>query len=333
MAKQKALILSDSKPGHFYQSIGLCLNLKKRGFISDFDILNIPIKSGIDKLLSYTISLFHPVSIIKKLKQYSTDIIFEKYTLIIGTGSTASIYSNAIKNVFNLKCVQILRPLPFLKHDLIFLPFHDSYHETENVFRFLTAFGKIDSSDLLKNPDKLQNRLDTNKDYNNSISILIGGNSKRYKMEYTDIIPYIEALLKRNIPLLFTTSRRTPSNIYKELKNISNNPLIRLSVFVHEEDFNPMPEMFYYSSRIIVTEDSFSMISDSVNSKKPVGILLSNKRKNIKIRKTIYALENSDLVFLIRSKKDIDKFLLWNPDNNIIDSTENILLRIKDLIS
>lgn len=325
MAYKNALILSDKKPGHFYQSIGLALQLKKYNIINNYKILNVPINNRILKSIS---SIITPNYIIKDLKIKDID----NYSIIIDTGSTTQWYSIAIKKVYpHLKNIHILKPvLPFF-FDVVLIPYHDNI-TFKNSILFNIAFNTCTPENIKKHALELEQYISkSNIKPDSSLGILIGGNSKNYKMISEEIENTLKYIIKNNIPILITTSRRTPKNILNKIKPLINNyKHALLKIFPDEKSYNPIPGMFYFCSKILVTEDSFSMISEAITSKKMVGIILSNKQQNKKIRKGFKYLKN--YIYLISNLDDLNSFLnkknmlnINNPYENIIKKLEKIL--------
>ena len=108
------------------------------------------------------------------------------------------------------------------------------------------------------------------------IAILIGGKTKNYKFIDEEFISLVEnsiALAKKfNYKLLITTSRRTPISVEKEIKKIyhENEDYIEKCVLFNEK---PQKVVNYFLSNadvIFCTEDSGSMITEAILSKKRV---------------------------------------------------------------
>ncbi|MDD5090331.1 MAG: ELM1/GtrOC1 family putative glycosyltransferase, partial [Candidatus Wallbacteria bacterium] len=132
--------------------------------------------------------------------------------------------------------------------------------------------------------------------------------------------------------VLMTTSRRTPPDVGNALKQMATHPAFCLAVFVDEQQYNPLPGMLAWTNSVVVTEDSFSMISEAVSSGRSTGVLISGKRENDKIRRSLKLMSDRGMIFPIRSVADANKFIGWrllrHPKEELDRLMENLILCI-----
>ncbi len=155
--------------------------------------------------------------------------------------------------------------------NLIFTPFHDNVGESDSVIETLGSPAPLN---IIKNK---------NIPYKTRpiISILIGGNHGRYKLE-SNTINYMltETLNKiKQGSILISTSRRTPDNIIKLIDKWGAKNKVFKIIFhpKSNSEANPIKEMIAYADEFVVTGDSVSMVSQLCQYKKPVRIIF-NKR-------------------------------------------------------
>ncbi len=105
------------------------------------------------------------------------------------------------------------------------------------------------------------------------IAFLIGGHTRRYRLPEKEIIAIarflVEICEKEGWRLLLTTSRRTPRPLEEALQDfLSSQPCLAYAVWAHSSPENPVPYFLTLAEKILVTEDSFSMVSEAVSAGK-----------------------------------------------------------------
>jgi len=119
--------------------------------------------------------------------------------------------------------------------------------------------------------DKLKDKLGPLKQ--RIIGLLIGGDTKNFKMDYDVIEVIADNLIKAakecDAEILITTSRRTPKQIDELLrKRFSAQERCRLLVIANEENSEGIVEgILGLSDVVLVSEESISMISEAASSK------------------------------------------------------------------
>ena len=158
-------------------------------------------------------------------------------------------------------------PASFFKNQ--YIPYHDlGIFKAKNQIPTLIA---PNTFDYHNNP----NRLDR-------VSFLVGGQVRNNAFDFEDILNFLN---NYNYPfeLEVITSRRTPN----KLKEIIKYPII--------DKYGSVKDAYYNSKIVIITDDSFSMISEAVQSGiKPYILKTKNstKKHNIGIKK----LEEENLI-------------------------------------
>ena len=158
--------------------------------------------------------------------------------------------------------------------DLVIKMEHDSI-KGDNVIESKLALNRI-------TPDKL---LQEEKRYASLIkkypppyaAILIGGNTKRYRMNNSacnHMLKKIEDMVNElpNFSFFITTSRRTPSHLVQSLNNkYGKNKNIHL--VNPDSKTNPYLAMLSIAQEIFVTNDSVNMVSEACSAGKKVHIM------------------------------------------------------------
>jgi len=336
------ILISDGKAGHESVSKGILENLNE---YIDINIIIIHAKmrsnmfKPILKLLSNNRNFhkFFSLNLINFF--YSLDykkVNFDNIDLIVSTGGKTSfinILLSKLYNIPNIYCSSLRRLKPELFSYIVTINYNDTY---ANALYFDIAPLKIKYN--AEHATSFLNKLKL--DSNQKIwSILIGGSTKTCKFKESEFIDMINKIIKKakteNVKVLLTTSRRTPKYVETYIEKMHKN-YDNLAYFVL---YNKKPEkvmgLFLQVSNIIFsTEDSTSMITEAIYSKKPTITIKpknNNPQKSFKslikrsiANKFIYSCYINEIDGL-----DIDsiKFNMYNDDDNIKN-----FIKIKDLL-
>ena len=285
----RAILLSDGKPGHYNQSLGVIERMPE----CKYHWIDVKFRSKHrDNLLRVLMRLFGgfrlPRWLIKACLHMALqqDILDEIYAVepdfILSTGSSVAAPNLLIGQLFDAKTVTCRRPSPVGIHhfDLAILPrmYWSPRRNRANVCKTLGVPNRV-------RPEKLETRrngLQTDSDLSDQrrIGVLIGGEDRYYTITETTALRLIEVLqqfaTRWDSQLLLTTSRRTPlpvENLISErLSNTQHCPIL---VLAHGENSltDPVGTILALADVIIVTEDSFSMVCEAASSGKRVIIL------------------------------------------------------------
>ncbi|MBI1871245.1 MAG: mitochondrial fission ELM1 family protein [Chlamydiae bacterium] len=302
--RKKILLLHDGKPGHFNQLLGILKGLQ------DWEHQSVVIqyRSKFHRLIVYLSILARilKMGILKwALSQNSLNALsLRSPSLILSCGSIAAPAATILKSYYGAKSVVIMRS-GFLNveksFDLAILPFHDHPSENKRVLRLLGIPTPITEKDLKEAAQTLSERFTLTSQ--KKIGILVGGNSKRQNMKMDQMKTFALELLKtsqkQNAEILLATSRRTPEGIGKMFKDIlGGKPGVHL-LWAKENPESPIPGILGLSDVVLVTEDSFSMLMESLHSGRPViSLRLSQKGfRPLKYEKTLEVMEKEGRIY------------------------------------
>lgn len=223
-------IVTDGKPGHFNQSLGLVEALHRR----------VPELTWqkVDKM-----SVWRAVLLALKCKKNKL-----APQIVIGAGHHTHLTLLILAKVMRARSVVLMKPsIPFNWFDLCIIPTHDSPPIRPNI---VTSIGPL-------------NRMQPAQKEVGSGLILIGGPSKNFGWDsvklHTQVVNIIQQEA-RNWTLV--TSRRTPSDTITSLQSILNVKLMLAS----DTDFNWLPSILAKTELCWVTKDSMSMIYEALTA-------------------------------------------------------------------
>ena len=285
----RALLLSDRKPGHYNQSLGVIEQMPE----CEYHWVDVKFRSKRrDNLLRVLMRLFGGIRLPRRFIRASLHTALQRDTLdkiytvkpdfILSTGSSVAAPNLLIGQLFDAKTVTCRRPSPVGIHhfDLAILPrmYWPRRRSRNNVCKTLGVPNRIYPEAL----ETQRRALLTDLDFSNQrcVGVLIGGEDRYDTITEPTAVRLIEALqrfaTKWNNQLLLTTSRRTPLAVENLIgKQLSNTQYCPILVLAHGENSiaDPVGTIFALSDMIIVTEDSFSMVCEAASSGKRVIIL------------------------------------------------------------
>ncbi len=324
--KKKLLRLSDGKVGHMTTTDGVIAGLK-RDF--DFDIIDMQVKLRGKFLLQIMKLLIGQNWFDRCLKKnYKLlNLFYKNFTLptehidlIISTGGDTSfmnIWLSRILNTKNVYCSGLRGLKPEYFHllvsganldykNLIYTEVFPNSNVLNDVSTLVSDFCEI-------------NQLSEDENY---FVLMLGGNGAGYKYVKKDWIEIIDAFMKQvrkyKVKALITTSRRT---------GLKNEILLKELLMPYQNEvayvvyFNQKPEkilsvFLQIASMIFVTEDSGSMIGESLYYRKPVFVispeLIAKQKKyeqfleNLKNLKRINSIKASNLAMIDLSTFDFE---------------------------
>ncbi|MFC1808839.1 ELM1/GtrOC1 family putative glycosyltransferase [Candidatus Omnitrophota bacterium] len=293
---KRVAIISDGKPGHLNQSHAVYQMLEQSvaddratdGTAFEFELTSIPVhfKSKFRKKLFRCLFPFlfplmrGRLSMLKYFleKKSFESILYGYYDITISCGSSVIPLSLLLKRENMAKNILIMKPpFPYNKfnHDLIIKHAHDIYKRRENVIETLVAPTLVSKEFVEEEGKRLiaQSSLDSRQKY---ISILVGGDTKKYKFDESlfrdNLIAIREIASALGYKILITNSRRTRKDIVQVLKDEFSDQ-VKTPLFIDVNEYNPkniVYGMIGVSELVFVTEESVSMISEAVQSYKKV---------------------------------------------------------------
>ena len=285
----RAILLSDGKPGHYNQSLGVIEWMPECGY----HWIDVKFRSKQrDNLLRVLMRLFGGFRLSHRFIKACLHMALQRDTLdkiyavepdfVLSTGSSVAAVNLLIGQLFDVKTVTCRRPSPVgIAHfDLAILPrmYWSPRRNRANVCKTLGVPNRVRPEELEMQRDKLQTDLDLSDQQR--IGILIGGEDRYDTITETTAARLIEVLqqfaTKWDSQLLLTTSRRTPPSVEDLIsERLSNTQCCPILVLEHSKNSltDPVGTIFALSDVIIVTEDSFSMVCEAASSGKRVIIL------------------------------------------------------------
>jgi len=348
---KKIVILNDGKQGHLNQSLAIANSIKKvrdnKGFLPEdtkIEIVNVEYKNRTCRILCSLMcsginnAFFNKArSVLFKLFLISTSykkIISVYADFIISCGSANEPVNIFLKYENGAKNIIIMKPSYTnpKKANLLFVPFHDQIKERKNIVQLVGAPSFINSEVINKSADRLRREIPDNSNF--KFGVLIGGDSKNFN--FTENIANLltqhltTVLQNNNASLYLTTSRRTPQKVEEILKNELAN-LNNTKLFVDAKiDRRPyiLPSILGVADAIVVSEDSVSMISESLASKKPIFVFRLCKKKNSKKHQIFidHLVRNNyvQILDLGNIKPDISYYFRNANNDHKIDDEEKI---------
>ena len=236
-------VVSDGKPGHENQSLGLAEALGRHVTVAIHGIRLTPGESLLDRIRS----AFHQA---KKLPRPD---------LILGAGHTTHIALIALARRTGAPCVVLMKPsLPAMLFDLCIVPLHDLRGQPgEDVIATMGALNRVPAPTDGPRDGRL---------------MLIGGPSASHGWDGDAVLDAIGEIIAASpgAPWELTDSRRTPEEFRKALRE----RFPQLTVFPHEETGPEwLPARLARAGETWVTEDSVSMIHEALSSGSKVGLL------------------------------------------------------------
>lgn len=270
----KALIISDGRIGHQSQSEAFCIlkGLK-------YEIILVSYKSKILKLLSYILDF---VGIYIQIFNYQKPKL-KNYDLIISAGSTTYYANKFFAKKFKAKNISMMYPKGFRDNfTIIFSTYHNQQKDKQSIIKLPVNINYLKKTNYYQPKAK-------------SIGFIIGGNNKSFTMDESvvDLINLIKNKFKE-YEFLITTSPRTPQKVQDALLHNDFDFFVNYS----QDQINPIYDFLKHCEFVFITQDSVSMISESVSNLNAsvVVIPLKKKDKYNKFENFINTLENENLI-------------------------------------
>ncbi len=352
----KVVILSDKKPGHYKQSLGIVQKMPE----CQMEWLEIQFRAKWrDNFLRVFMFVFGgmplPTSFIRMLLRsslttsaYNAILQIQDIDVVLSTGSSVAAVNLLLGKKLSAKTVTCRRPSPIgIRHfDLAILPMlsWESAKGRDNVCKTIGVPNPISPDTLNAERTALEQKLDLPDCPR--IGILVGGTDQHETITIEDaehLGKICTAVVKKiNIQIVVTTSRRTPSNVTEYLKSQLAHadwcPFFIQPNTISELD-DPYQAILALSDLIIVTADSFSMVCEAASSGRQVIVLsLSQKvRRQPKRYKVYEYMEQHSIVrqcTLEALPQQIDEALASSYESNIpLQDTEKAVNAIQMLIS
>ncbi len=316
----KVAILSDGLDGHINQSIGIAEMLKE-SVKSSYKVIDVKLKYSLFRGLQY----IYIKNLSKRLTDRHIEIIlsfFKKidlsdYELIISTGGKLSVFNAAVSKKYNKKNIHngSLRGIPSAYFS-VSLALKTKNYNSSNVETIL--------------PPNRFSPIKHNRKKNKSL-FLIGGNGSGYKYKKEDFFELCQQIKKYSIDSgkipVIVTSRRTKKSHELLIKDYLKDYRDDKSVWFHSGlgKIN-LFDVFKLVDEIFVTEDSTSMISESISSGLRVFTIAPKRVKKDKGHlKILYRYERMGFI----KRLNFDSTYIDHAANPILSGKRRKILSIK----
>ena len=315
----KVAILSDGLDGHINQSIGIAEMLKE-SVKSSYKVIDVKLKYSLFRGLQY----IYIKNLSKRLTDRHIEIIlsfFKKidlsdYELIISTGGKLSVFNAAVSKKYNKKNIHngSLRGIP------------SAYFSVSLALKTKNNNSNIET--IL--PPNRFSPIKHNRKKNKSL-FLIGGNGSGYKYKKEDFFELCQQIKKYSIDSgkipVIVTSRRTKKSHELLIKDYLKDYRDDKSVWFHSGlgKIN-LSNVFKLVDEIFVTEDSTSMISESISSGLRVFTIAPKRVKKDKDHlKKLYRYERMGFI----KRLNFDSTYIDHAANPILSGKRRKILSIK----
>ncbi|HED52123.1 MAG TPA: hypothetical protein ENI83_01075 [Gammaproteobacteria bacterium] len=237
---------SDGKPGHDAQSLGLVQSLQAR---CEIEVHELNVSNRFAALRAWLTG------------RYPAGCALPRPNLLVGAGHATHWHLLAARRAAGGRAIVLMQPsLPNALFDLCLIPEHDSPRPATNV---LVTTGVLNTQRACR---------EAVGDYG---LILLGGPSPHYRWNDNEVLTQIDALLsarpQRDWRVL--CSRRTPGSCLALLNKYEG-----LTVLPPGTSGNAVAEALTGAAEVRVSEDSVSMIYESLTHGVPTGLLAVKRR-------------------------------------------------------
>lgn len=337
---KRILILLDGKPGHVKQSHAIAQAFEqvkeqygRDGVEFTTQTVNVHYRSKLARKIFMFLALFFlpkaqgRLGFLKLFFEPETQSVIEKASVdfVISAGSSLVPLNLCIANECRAKSIVCMKP-PFpynhFKYDMAVVPMHDRGHiPAEAVRTYLTpSLSAVSPATVLQSlrenmpaPDKVR------------VALFLGGPTGRYRLDVSVVEKVMNILQRTSVAsgdFILTTSRRTPEAVETFLKrNQFRYAACQLAVLASEDNRAGVIEaMFEMADILIVTEDSLSMISESVAAGKKVIVLSVDFASHLSVKHKSFTehLVNRNAVIYL-AVNQLEEALLSLPDNAACD--------------
>lgn len=261
--------LLDGKPGHMHQSQGLVQALAEQVPVQ---VIDIPVHGAASGWLSLVAGI------------WPAGHGLPAPDLIVGAGHVTHGHLLAAQRVYGGNTVCLMQPsVPVQWFDVCFIPEHDQYRGGGNFIETRGVLNHIQAPKAVAR-DPQQTLL------------LVGGPGKHYVWDDALVAAQVFALVHAHPERQFvlTTSRRTPDSFLAALRRIQ---LANLQICpVAETDADWLPQALQRAASVWVTEDSVSMVYESLTAQAAVGLLNLLPRRQGRVVRGIARLVEKQLV-------------------------------------
>ena len=281
----RALVLSDGRPGHFNQSIALCRHLGM-----DFKVVDVAFRSSFARGVSHVFDFFG----LRSRSLFSVGEFDGDFLMVISAGSRTYYANKVLAAKLGAKSVAVLAPRGYRwNYDCLVVPEYDAARPLANVVTTPVNMTYLDEQLVAENVVEFRQRHSAGG--KPAWGVIIGGDSAGSKMDtgkMAEAMDRIEAM-RNGEELWVTTSRRTPTVVESDLRK---RPINFLHLY-SEEPYNPIPAFVQLCHRLFVTGDSTAMLSECVTAgSAAVDVLLVSNKTEAKQHRFVQRLAKGGTV-------------------------------------
>lgn len=269
--------ISDGKAGHESQTLGLCCAIER---LKEVECFEIECESAIKNIKNFLLNSF-PLG--NELPDPD---------LIIGAGHSAHLTMLSARHARGGKAVVLMKPsLPLSLFDLCIIPEHDQVKTKQNIIITKGAINPVQFNEKKSDESGL---------------ILLGGPSKHYHWDDKNILNQVKKIIKErtDINWIIADSPRTPIKTLSLISKLENIEILDYK----NADSHKLRKYIFNSGDIWVSEDSVSMIYESLSSGAAVGLLnVKHKNKN----------RITDSINNLVIEKQLTSFSAWQKTNEL----------------
>jgi hypothetical protein len=273
--KLPVAVISDGKPGHENQSLGIAERLPA----ADIFVLRHHLKESFTEAILRLRFLFSDggrsgrIALLKRIFS-ETEImhLLEHHPLaIIAAGTLSAGPCLVAGKLTGARTCICMKPslIPISRFDLAIIPSHDDPPNSPNVVKTLAAPNRVSPEHLLAEAEQWKTELPFSRDP--IVSWIIGGPSSSAPFSPEHVLDGLTATLQwaqeNHWQVWLSTARRTPESLEKKISELAqNHPALAWTLLWHRDRRNPLYAMFAVSNVAVVTSDSVSMIAEAASA-------------------------------------------------------------------
>src|SRR3989338_461137 len=273
------IVLSDGKAGHLRQMEAVLKTAHGERLVVYSNVIEVRFRNTLAKILANVCAGFG-LDIFELCLSEESYLALRRASadLVISCGASLAGLNLAIArdNLANSVCVMNPGIAGRRRFDLVIMPKHDSKRHQKNIVITNGALNLINEDYLNQHSQALLKLIAPDKILKSSLGVLIGGDTKKYKLTQRLITAVSfqikKAALDLGMDILLTTSRRTPrkaeETIKKEFGGLKECPLL---VIANERNIpQAVGGILGLCECVVVSGESISMVSEAAASGKYV---------------------------------------------------------------